>query len=186
MKKSENPAVLCGVLFVISAAVALLLAITNSITADKILQNAVAASDCAKQEVLEQAATFEEISFSDTSGIVKAVYAGKAENGDTVGWCVNVIPVGYGGEIDMMVGIAADKTVSGVSVVSMSETAGLGAKAKDEEFRNEFVGKSAEKPLRVIKNGTPAEDEISAISGATITSNAVKDGVCAAMEVCKQ
>ena len=67
----------------------------------------------------------------------------------------------------------------------MNETPGLGAKAKDEAFINQYNSKLTDENLAVIKNGTPAENEIVAISGATITSSAVTKGVNTAIELFK-
>ena len=99
------------------------------------------------------------------------------------GWCVNVTPSGYGGAIDMMVGVTIDYKVSGVKVISNSESAGLGAKCTDDAFRKQFKGKGD--TVKVIKNGTPKDDEIVAITGATITSKAVTSGVADAVAVVK-
>lgn len=186
MQKNENPVVLSAVLLVISLVVALLLAFTNSVTKDKIKENTIREQNAAKQEVLPEASTFEETAFSDETGMVKAVFAGKDAAESTVGWCVNVTPSGYGGELDIMVGILNNGTVSGMKVVSHSETAGLGAKAAEHDFSSQFFGKKTDEPLSVIKNGTPRDSEIVAISGATITSTAVKNGVNAAIDAVKQ
>lgn len=183
MQKNENPVVLSLVLLIISVAVALLLAFTNSVTKEKIAENTLNEQNAAKQEVLAAASEFSEIAFTDESGIVQAVYEGKDNAGLTVGWCVNVTPGGYGGAIDMMVGIDANGTISGMKIVSHAETAGLGAKAADPEFSNQYQKKPADGDLSVIKSGEPAEREIVALSGATITSKAVTTGVNAAAEV---
>ena len=182
MQKNENPIVLSLVLLIISAVVALLLAFTNSITKEKIAENTIKEQNAAKQEVLEKAFDFLEVEFEDENGIVRSVYQGVNQNGEFVGWCVNVTPSGYGGELDIMVGINPDKTISGMKVVSHSETAGLGAKASEPKFSSQFAGKKTDKPIEVIKSGTPLENEIVAISGATITSKAVKTGVNAAID----
>lgn len=185
MQKNENPLVLSMVLLIISVAVALLLSFTNSITKDKILENKEKEQSVAMQEVLNTAKEFENIEFQDETGIVKAVFEAKDEEGKTVGWCANVTPYGYGGELNIIVGVLENKTVSGIKLVSHSETAGLGAKAGNEEFSSQFKGKKTDVPLTVIKSGTPKDNEISAISGATITSNAVKNGVNAAIDAIK-
>lgn len=182
MQKNEKPIVLSLVLLTISVVVALLLAFTNSITKDKIAANKIKEQNVAKQEVLAAATQFEETEFSDETGLVKAVYQGKDGSGNPVGWCVSVTPSGYGGELDLMVGVFPDGTISGMKVVSLSETAGLGAKAAEPAFSSQFTGKPADGSLTVIKSGTPKENEIMAISGATITSRAVKDGVNAAAQ----
>lgn len=186
MQKSENPVVLAVVLLVISIVVAFLLAFTNFVTEEKINENTIKEQNAAKQEVLPAASEFEETEFSDDTGLVKAIFTGKDSSGNPVGWCANVTPSGYGGELDIMVGISKDGTLSGMKVVSHSETAGLGAKASESSFSSQFSGKKIDAPLAVIKSGTPKENEIVAISGATITSSAVKDGVNAAIDAVKR
>lgn len=81
MQKNENPVVLSAVLLVISLVVALLLAFTNSVTKDKIKENTIKEQNAAKQEVLPAAAEFNETEFTDDTGLVKAVFAGKDSGG---------------------------------------------------------------------------------------------------------
>ena len=86
---------------------------------------------------------------------------------------------GYGGDIKITVGITADGTVNGVSILSISETAGLGMKAKEPALYEQYQGKQAEKFV-VSKDGGDGEP-IDALSGATITSRAVTGAVNAAL-----
>ena len=86
---------------------------------------------------------------------------------------------GYGGDIQVTVGITADGTVSGVSFLSISETAGLGMKATEASFYEQYVGVQTEK-FAVSKDGGDGEP-IDAISGATITSRAVTGAVNTAL-----
>lgn len=86
---------------------------------------------------------------------------------------------GYGGDIQITVGITADGTISGISYLSISETAGLGMKAKESSFTDQYVGKQAEK-FYVSKDGGDGEP-IDALSGATITSRAVTGAVNVAL-----
>ena len=86
---------------------------------------------------------------------------------------------GYGGDIQITVGIASDGTVSGVSILSISETAGLGMKAAEPAFYEQYHGKQTEKFV-VSKDGGEGEP-IDALSGATITSRAVTEAVNAAL-----
>lgn len=166
------------VLFVIGFACTLILSLCNNLTKDKIAVLSQQKEQEAMASALSGADSFEKVEGNFGDG-VNAVYAGKNDNGDIAGYCVKVVPTGYGGEISMMVGIKADGTVSGVDIISMSETPGLGAKAKNQEFRDMYVGKGGE--ISVIKSGTPSDTEISAISGATITSKAVTSGVNSAL-----
>ena len=116
----------------------------------------------------------EEISFTDASGLVSAVYA--SENG----YAVEVTPVGFDGAVTMMVGIDTQGSVLGISVISHTETAGLGAVAAaktsaGETFRGQFVGMNG--TLAVTKDG----GAVDSITGATITSRAICTGINAAL-----
>ena len=86
---------------------------------------------------------------------------------------------GYGGDIQVSVGIQSDGTVTGVSFLSLSETAGLGMKAKEPSFYEQYVGKNPTK-FAVSKDGGDGE-QIDALSGATITTNAMTNGVNAGL-----
>ena len=86
---------------------------------------------------------------------------------------------GYGGDIQITVGITTDGTVSGVSILSISETAGLGMKATQPEFYEQYQGKQTES-FYVSKDGGNGEP-IDALSGATITSRAVTGAVNTAL-----
>ena len=174
-------------LLIISAVAALLLALTNSVTASTIAQRNDQANAEARKLVLESAQDFEQVKDAKTDnskGVeVSEIYEAKDASGNTVGYTLKVLPSGYGGTIELMVGIDSAKgQVSGINVVSNSETAGLGAKSTDPEFSDQYKGKPLEE-LSVLKNGTPGDTEIKAISGATITSTAVTNGVDAAIEV---
>lgn len=159
-------------LLLITSVVAALLAAVDSITAPKIAQLAEQKTQQAVEAVLPGGG--EEVDFADSTGMVSAVY--KGENG----YAVQVAPAGFGGEIAMMVGVDNTGTVLGVSVISMSETPSLGAicaatTAAGEEFRGQFVGMSGE--IAVTKDG----GQVDAITGATITSRAVCNGINAAL-----
>lgn len=183
MRNNENTFVLAGVLFVITAVVAVMLAAANMVTADKIAENTVKAQNEAMAIVMPEASEFKfEKSFRD--GVVRKIY-GAVNDGEQLGWCVSSAPVGYGGEIEFIVGIDKEFNVTGIKIVTMSETPGLGAKAGEEKFTSQFEGKKASSGLSVIKSGTPKDNEILAISGATVTSEAVKNGVNAAIEAVK-
>lgn len=86
---------------------------------------------------------------------------------------------GFGGNIQITVGIKKDGTINGVSILSISETAGLGMKATEPSFYNQYVNKQADEFV-VSKDGGDGE-QIDALSGATITSRAVTGAVNAAL-----
>ena len=161
-------------LLAITAFVALALAGVNSVTADKIANIKLEKMQAAMEEVLPGAENLESVAFTDATGTVKTVYASKD------GYVVEVNPAGFGGAISMMVGIKSDGTVNGISIVSHTETAGLGSVAGADTsaghaFRDQFVGQGGS--LAVDKDG----GTIDSITSATITSRAVTDGVNAAL-----
>lgn len=100
---------------------------------------------------------------------------------ETVGYIVTTTSSeGYGGDIQISVGILEDKTVAGIAILSISETAGLGMKATESSFYNQFAGKMVS-AFTVTKTGATSDSEIDALSGATVTSTAVTDAVNAAI-----
>lgn len=82
-----------------------------------------------------------------------------------------------------MVGISKDGKITGVEIGNHSETPGLGSKATEPMFKNQYVDKDVSNSLLVVKGSANNDNEISAISGATITSNGVTSGVNAAMKI---
>ena len=108
---------------------------------------------------------------------IRAVYTVRI-NGETVGYCVNVIGKGFGGDINLMVGYQPDKSIRGVSIVSHGETPGVGSKVGDAAHLSQYIGLSGD--LTISKRG---DADITAISGATISSNAVHEAVVRACEV---
>lgn len=101
--------------------------------------------------------------------------------GSTHGYVVTVTSKeGYGGDIQFSVGFSMDGKVTGISILSISETAGLGMKAKDKAFLNQYVGKSGGNFVVDKDNTSGLTNEIDAISSATITTRAFTKGVNAA------
>ena len=172
------------ILFLIVFAAVAILAWCNSATYDEIQQINAENAAKARQCVLPKAKQFEEVSDFKGEGIVKNVFEGK--DGDKkVGYCVSVTPSGYGGEMEIMVGVDDDLKIAGIEIVSSSETAGLGKNASKESFKSQFVGLTKE--ITVKKNAPDKNNnEIQALSGATITSNAVSSGANAAIDAVKK
>lgn len=113
---------------------------------------------------------------------INEVVVAKDSSENVMGYIVTVTDnEAYGGFLQMTVGILEDKTVNGISFLSLNETPGLGMKAKEESFMKQFASKKVDF-FAYNKSGAKADNEISAISSATITSNAVTHGVNAAIE----
>lgn len=103
------------------------------------------------------------------------------ENGGDIGYVITVVShEGYGGDITLSVGIMEDGTIKGVEILSISETAGLGMKAAEADFRDQFRDKKVDS-FSYTKNNEKGDDKIDAISGATITTNAVTNAVDSAL-----
>lgn len=182
MKNSRETFTLMAKLGIICIIVSGLLAYVNSITAPVISANDQETFEASMSEVLPNGGSFteEKLSFTpDESGVeLSSIY--KAENGGYV--ATAVCHEGYGGDITVMVGIKDDMTVNKIKIMSLSETAGLGAKSDTPEFMNQYNG--LKNGISVVKNngGSAADNTISAISGATITSKAVTKAVNCALQ----
>ena len=173
-----------AILFVICAVASLMLSLTNNITAPVREQRNIQANNESRQEVLQVAEEFSEV--KDVKGdLIEEVYQG-TKGGEVVGYTIKTTPKGYGGKVEVMVGISNDGKISGVKIGNHSETPGLGSKSADPSFKDQYNGKSTKTPLNVVKGNASNENDIVAISGATITSKAVTAGVNAAMDVYEQ
>ncbi len=103
------------------------------------------------------------------------------KSGKLLGYVITVTdPNGYGGDITFSVGVRKDGTVNGYSITTINETAGLGMKAKEPKFQDQFHEKKVAK-FNVTKSGAKAKEDVDAITGATITSRAVTSGVNASI-----
>lgn len=182
MKNSRETFTLMAKLGVICIIVSGLLAYVNSITAPVISANDQKTFEASMSEVLPNGGSFteEKLSFTPNESGVELSSIYKAENGGYV--ATAVCHEGYGGDITVMVGIKDDMTVNKIKIMSLSETAGLGAKSDTPEFMNQYDGLKS--GINVVKNngGSAADNTISAISGATITSKAVTKAVNCALQ----
>ena len=161
-------------LLLIAAVVAAALALVNQITKPIIAKVNAEKTQQAIQIVLPGGYDSEITDYTDETGLVSKVYKGAN------GYALEVTPAGFDNTITMMVGVDLDGKVLGISVISHTESAGLGAVAAADNaagnaFRDQFIGQSGS--VSVSKDG----GTIDAITNATITSRAVCDGVNAAL-----
>ena len=182
------------ILTVITVVSGLLLGLVYDITKEPIAIAQENTRQEAFRSVLPDAASFEEYEGYDAEKAgalleengydpdeISDAVTGKDAGGEIVGYVVNVIShEGYAGDIEISVGIASDGTVTGIEMLSISETAGLGMKAAEADFKDQFKDKKVEK-FTYTKSGESGDDMIDAISGATITTNAVTNAVDAAL-----
>ena len=161
-----------GTLLVVCALVALMLSLVNAFTRDKIIENENAQKRGVMAELFEsEAVEFTELDRIDSDGErVESIYR-VARDGATVGYCVHLRTLGFGGDIDMMVALTADQTVVGVKILSMSETPGLGSQVGESDYLSQFVGMGV----------SLSASDVDMVAGATKSSRAVLNGILDAM-----
>ena len=104
---------------------------------------------------------------------------GKGADGETVGYVFTTSAKGYGGTITVMTGLDGDGKITGLQILSIDVTPGLGMNAKKESWLSQFTGKSG--TLSVVKGSASESEQIQAITSATITSKAVTSAVNSAV-----
>jgi electron transport complex protein RnfG len=172
-------------LFAICLATAFCLAFVNSITKDTIAIRSQQVAEEQRMQALNGADRFEEVEGwedQDETGLVDEVYA--AFSGDKlIGYVFSATSSGYGGDIAVTVGIGSDSTITGISVGENQETPGLGSRVANEKFTSQYVGKDVSRQIKIVSGPDTADDEIQAISGATISTNAVNSAVQASADL---
>ncbi len=161
---------------IITIVAGLLLSMTNEVTKDVIATQEAESKVEARKTVLPDAETFEPVEVESLEPLSE-LFAGM-KNGEAVGYVGAVSVNGYGGPVQIIAGVDNDGKVTGVSVggAEFAETAGLGAKAKDLAFTDQFLMKQT--PVKAVKSERDRGDNtVDAIAAATITTNAVTSGV---------
>lgn len=180
-----------AILFVITLVAGLLLALVYQITKEPIAAQKEKAKQEACKEVFADAASFEGVEFVQPEQVewseagysqesIDEVMAAKDASGSVLGYVITVTTKeGYGGDIKFSIGIRNEGLVNGISILEIAETAGLGMRS-EEVLKPQFAGKTAEQ-FEYTKSGAVSENQVDAISGATITTNAVVNGVNAGL-----
>ena len=181
------------ILTVITLIAGLLLGLVYQITKEPIAQQEESAKTEAYKAVFAEADSFEPIveaedadlsAYLEQNGFsqsINEIMEAKDASGEVLGYAINITtPEGYGGDITFSLGVKNDGTLNGIEILSISETAGLGMNAQKPEWKGQFAGKKAD-VFSVTKDGASSDDQINAISGATITSKAVTGAVNAAV-----
>ena len=176
------------ILFAITLIAGLLLGGVYAITKNPIAKTQEDKKNEAYQAVFTDAAEFTEVTdaadaqqiLADagyTKDRIDEVKAAMDADGNILGYVMTITSSeAYGGELQLAMGIRMDGTVNGISFLSLSETIGLGMEAKKPEFQEQFAGKQVEQFV-YSKTGAAADNGIDALSGATITTNAVTNAV---------
>lgn len=176
-----------AVLLIITIAAGFILGFVYQITKEPIALAEEKAANEAYAEVFPGAVSFEEakIALPEGDGIweeeygavdIERILEAKDDSGNVMGYVLTVTThEGYGGDITFTMGIRKDGTLNGISILSISETAGLGMKA-ESVLKPQFENKNVSN-FTYTKSGAVMDSQIDAISGATITTNAVTTAV---------
>ena len=156
------------VLVIICIVTAALLAYTNSLTAPIIEQNAIAAAEATRAEMLPEATGFEQILPDDPSLDVDSIY--KDVGGS--GYVITASAKGYGGDVVVTIGFDMDGNIQHMSVDASTETQGVGSKTAKQENIDKYIGRS----------GSVKDDAGLLITSATFSSKAVRTAVQNAMD----
>ena len=188
MKKAATITKTTIILFLITSVSALLLAFVNEKTAPIIEQNESVKRSEALKAVMPDASDFEEIAIDDELTNIAAeygceinnVYSAKNSGGEDCGVCSIITGSGYDSGIQLAVGVNKDLEVTDIQIITSNETPGLGQNASKPEFKNQYQGKKG--TLEVVKSGA-SDNQINAISGATLTSNGITKIVNTALQI---
>lgn len=177
------------ILFAFTLVLGLLLGVVYEITKDPIARVNYEKTQAAYRQVFETADSFEAYTNFDMEAAnvfvaeqgyadeIEDVQVAKDADGNILGFVITVTAKDASqATITFSVGIQKDGTVNGYSITSIAETPGLGMKAAEESFYSQFEGKVVDSFL-VVKSAPTADNEIEAISGSTITSKAMANGV---------
>ena len=177
------------VLFAFTVVLGLILGVVYGITKPSIDQVNYEKTQAAYKQVFEDAASFEEYSDFDAdaaaalmtekgfSDQIDSVNTALDASGNVIGYVLTVTAKDASqASITFSVGIQNDGTVNGYSITNIAETPGLGMKAQEEAFYSQFEGKNVDS-FTVVKAAPSSDSEIESISGATITSKAMANGV---------
>lgn len=161
------------ILFAITAVAGLFLSLVHSLTAEAITRQKILQKEKALAVVLPDVDFLEvENKSKENYPNVLSVFEAKTKDGEQAGYAFLVNGKGYGGVISVMVGVNKEGQLTGMDILNHSETPGLGAEADQEPFKSQIVGKKATEKLLVAKGSSDGQ-KVDAISGATITSEAV-------------
>jgi len=168
-----------AVLFVNAVIIVTLISVVYRLTLNPIENNNNRQREAVMKAVFPQADAFSELP-GETSGGIVNVFEGIV-SGETAGYVIELSKEGYSGKIQMLVGISSvDEIITGMRVLRHTETPGLGALAVKEDFYGKFDNRTLI-PLSVVR-ASPGENEIDALTGATITTKAITDAVNEAMD----
>lgn len=181
----KNIIVMTLKLLVITLVAGVILGVVNAVTKEPIAVQAAKEADEARKAAFSEAVSFEsmEITIEDEKyDIINNVFNALDADGNIIGITAGLTTKGFNAGLSMTVGIGADGTIKGMIIGNHSETPGLGAKATEDWFQEQYNNKPYDKPLNVVKTAPSETYDIQAITSATITSKGVTNAVNMATE----
>lgn len=161
-----------GKLIIISACVALMLGVVNHFTSDKIETNSMAKFMNAVNIIFPDSDSVDKINITIVPP-VETVYK-VTQAGESIGYCMKVLPKGFNGEIELIVGTDLSGKILGVRIISHSETSGIGSRVNSESYLSGYKNKTGQLRLN---------SDISNVAGATVSSKAILSGVNAVLAI---
>lgn len=162
------------ILAIITSIAGVLLGLANNVTKAAIAEN----SKLNKEDlaILMPLATSVEETDKELEGNILEILEGK-NGSEGVGYLFKVTTKGFHGAVELMIGISSEGTMTGIKVISHSETPGLGAKIDEEKFTSRFKDVPIDKGISMVKTSPASESEVEGVTGATISSKAVGTAV---------
>lgn len=181
------------VLVIITAVAGGILGLVYEATKGPIEELAIEKTNEACKKVFAEASAFEELEAFSSEEAAKIIAADGHENsdienvfkaldanGELLGYTITIVThEGYSGDIEFMIGVALDGTIHSMSLITINETPGLGMNA-EEEYLPQITELKADQ-IAYTKTGKISNNEVNAISGATITTNALTNGINAGL-----
>ena len=179
-KEVLSPALLLTLICGVSA---LLLSLTNYFTESKILEQNQLFLNSSFKEILPAAASFEVLPVSDFILEENSVYKAVSSDNSVVGYVFINTTAGYKEDVKVMTGLDMSANITGVRVLEQNETPGLGQQVLNKSFIDQYKKGDGNLTHFSVVKALPTQNQISAITGATISSKAVTDCVNSALDI---
>lgn len=160
-----------AILLLITSIAGFLLGFANDATKDAILENSKVSKEDLKL-ILPVATSIKE-SEIEASDEISEVYEAYDDESEKVGYVFKLTTKGFHGPVDLVIAIGSDNKVSGMKVLAHSETPGLGAKITEDKFTSKITNLPIDEEIEMVKVSPTKENQVEAISGATVSSKAV-------------
>ena len=174
-----------GILLTITVIAGLLLGFANSLTAEAILENSKVSKEDLK-DILPTASSIADTQGVEVNETINEVYDALDESGKKVGNVFKVTTKGFHGPVELVLAISNEEKVTGMKVLTHSETPGLGAKITEDEFLSRVKNIPILQDIEIIKVEPSMDHHIQGVSGASVSSKAVGTAINDAIRFYKE